>query len=250
MAKNTFGAKTWKNMLSFSTPLLQRGETVLVGFSGGPDSVCLLHFLRHLAGKKHFEILAVHVHHGLRGKAADADATFCRHLCKEWKVPFILKKKAVRALAKKLDLSIEHAARKARYEAFAEAARQTGASKVALGHHLDDQAETVLLNLLRGTQPEGLCGIPLRRPLNKQVEIVRPLLCITRAEVEEYLKENKLSYVTDETNTDETYRRNWVRAELLPLLAKRQPQIRQHLALMAERLSRKLNKTSAKGAPL
>ena len=247
MAKNTFGAKTWKNMLAFSAPLFKRGETVVVGFSGGPDSVCLLHFLRHLAGKKHFEIIAVHVHHGLRGKAADADAAFCRRLCKEWQVPFILKKKAVRTLAKKLDLSIEHAARKARYEAFAEAARRMGAGKIALGHHLDDQAETILLNILRGTQPEGLCGIPLRRPLNKQVEIVRPLLCVTR-EVEEYLKENKLAFVTDETNLDETYRRNWVRHELLPLLQSKQPQVRQHLALMAERLFEKLNKAAAKGA--
>ncbi|MBO7238411.1 MAG: tRNA lysidine(34) synthetase TilS [Elusimicrobiaceae bacterium] len=242
MAKNTFGAKTWKNMLAFTTPFFKRGETVLVGFSGGPDSVCLMHFLRYLAGKKHFEIIAVHVHHGLRGKAADKDAAFCRRLCKTWDIPFILKKKNVRSLAKKLDLSIEHAARKARYEAFAQAARSTGATKLALGHHLDDQAETVLLNLLRGTQPEGLCGIPVRRMLNKKVEIVRPLLCITRAEVQEYLQENNLSFVTDETNFDETYRRNWVRGELLPLLESKQPQIRQHLAVMAQRLSEKLKK--------
>ena len=242
MTKNTFEAKTWKNMLAFASSFFTRGETVLVGFSGGPDSVCLLHFLHYLAGKKHFDILAVHVHHGLRGKSADADAAFCRRFCKERDIAFILKKKNVRALAKKLDLSIEHAARKARYEVFAEAARQTGATKIALGHHLDDQAETVLLNLLRGTQPEGLCGIPVRRPLNKRVEIVRPLLCVTRAEVEEYLKENKLSFVTDETNFDEAYRRNWVRKELLPLLESKQPQIRQHLAQIAQRLSEKLGK--------
>ena len=228
-------------MLGFFDPLFARGETVLVGFSGGPDSVCLVHFLRHLAGKKHFELIAVHVHHGLRGKAADADAAFCRKLCKAWDIPFVLKKKAVRTLAKKLDLSVEHAARKSRYAAFAEVARKTGATKLALGHHMDDQAETVLLNLLRGTWPEGLCGIPLRRALNKQVEIVRPLLCITRAEVEEYLKENKLPFVTDQTNADDTYRRNWVRHELLPLLEKKQPQIRQHLVLMAARLAEKLN---------
>ena len=227
-------------MLAFARPLFKRGETVLVGFSGGPDSVCLIHFLRHLASKQHFEIIALHVHHGLRGKAADKDAAFCKRFCKAHDIEFMLKKKKVRALAKKLDLSTEHAARKARYEAFAEVARTTGASKVALGHHLDDQAETVLLNLLRGTQPEGLCGIPLRRALNKQVEIVRPLLCITRAEVEEYLKENKLPFVTDETNSDETYRRNWIRHELLPMMARKQPQIRRHLALMASRLAEKL----------
>lgn len=240
MAKNTFGAKTWKNMLAFAQPFFNRGETVLVGFSGGPDSVCLVHFLRHLSHKKHFELIAVHVHHGLRGKSADADASFCRQLCKKWGVQFVLKKKAVRALAKKLDLSLEHAARKARYEAFAQVARQSGASKLALGHHIDDQVETVLLNLLRGTRPEGLCGIPIRRMLNKQVEIVRPLLCVTRAEVEQYLKENKLPSVTDETNLEDVYRRNWVRHQLLPLLESKQPQIRQHIALMASRLTQRL----------
>lgn len=227
-------------MLAFSAPLFKRGETVLVGFSGGPDSVCLLHFLRHLGRKKHFSVAAVHVHHGLRGAEADADAAFCRQLCKSWEVPFLLKKRAVRALAKKLDLSPEHAARKARYEAFAQAARQTGATKLALGHHLDDQAETVLLNLLRGTRPEGLCGIPLRRALNSRVEIVRPLLCISRAEVEEYLQENDLPSVTDKTNWDDAFTRNWIRHTLLPLLAQKQPQIRRHLAQMAQRLADKL----------
>ena len=240
MTKKTFGASTWKNLLAFASPFFKRGETVLVGFSGGPDSVCLLHFLHYLAGKKHFDLAAVHVHHGLRGAAADADARFCRDLCKQWDIPFLLYKKNVRALAKKLDLSTEHAARKARYEAFAQAAKKTGACKIALGHHLDDQAETVLLNLLRGTRAEGLCGIPVRRMLNKTTEIVRPLLCITRAEVEEYLQENNLSCVTDQTNFDEVYTRNWIRRELLPMLEKKQPKIRQHLAGMAAQLAEKL----------
>lgn len=240
MTKKTFGATTWKNLLAFASPFFKRGETVLVGFSGGPDSVCLLHFLHYLAGKKHFDLVAVHVHHGLRGAAADADARFCRDVCKQWDIPFLLYKKNVRALAKKLDLSTEHAARKARYEAFAQAAKKTGACKIALGHHLDDQAETVLLNLLRGTRAEGLCGIPVRRMLNKTTEIVRPLLCITRAEVEEYLKENDLSCVTDQTNFDEVYTRNWIRRELLPMLEKKQPKIRQHLAGMAAQLAEKL----------
>ena len=241
MKKRTFGARTWKNMLAFAQPLFKRGETVLVGFSGGPDSVCLLHFLHFLAGKKHFEVIAVHVHHGLRGAAADADARFCRGLCQKLDIPFLCYKKAVRSLAKKLDLSIEHAARKARYEAFAAAARKTGACKIALGHHLDDQAETVLLNLLRGTRAEGLCGIPLRRPLTAKTEVVRPLLCITRAEVEEYLEVNGLPCVTDQTNLDDAYTRNWIRLQLLPMLEHKQPKIRQHLAAMAAQLAEKLS---------
>lgn len=240
MAKKTFDAKTWKNMLAFSEPFFKRAELVIVGFSGGADSVCLLHFLRHLAKKKHFEIVAVHVNHGLRGKDSLADEKFCRALAKQLEVEFVSKKKAVRALAKKWNLSIEHAARKARYEAFAEVAQKMDAAKIALGHHLDDQAETILLNILRGTRAEGLCGIPVRRPLNKKVEIVRPLLCITRDEVEEYISLNSLSFVTDQTNFDDIYTRNWVRHELLPMLQKKQPKIRQHLAGMAEQLTNKL----------
>ena len=227
-------------MLAFSEPFFKRGETVLTGFSGGPDSVCLLHFLHYLSEKKHFELVAVHVNHGLRGAAAEADARFCRTLCRQMGITLLTYKKAVRALAKKLDLSIEHAARKARYEAFVQAAKKTGATKIALGHHLDDQAETVLLNLLRGTRAEGLCGIPVRRALTKNTEIVRPLLCITRSEVEEYLQVNDLPFVTDQTNLDDAYTRNWIRHQLLPLLEQKQPKIRQHLAGMAAQLADKL----------
>ena len=217
----------------------------MVGLSGGADSVCLLHFLRYLAGEKHFSLAAAHVNHGLRGKAAAADQRFCRDLCKELDVEFLTVKTDAKKVAAKYNLSPEHGARKARYEAFSRLAKQWGANKLALGHQLDDQAETVLLNLLRGTRAEGLCGIPVRRPLNKNVEIVRPLLCITRAEVEEYLKENDLPCVTDQTNFDDAYTRNWIRHELLPLLEKKQPQIRRHLAGMAAQLAEKLKKPSA-----
>lgn len=242
MTQKNFSAHTWKNILAFSSLLFSRGDRVLVGFSGGADSVCLLHFLCYLSRKKHFWLGAVHVNHGLRGAQAKADESFCRALCKSWKIPLTVKKKAVRALARKLDLSPEHAARKARYEAFAQAAKETQATKIALGHHLDDQAETVLLNLLRGTKAKGLCGIPRSRSLNKRVEIVRPLLCITRAEVENYLQKNALSFVTDQTNDDDAYTRNWVRHTLLPLLQQKQPKIKQHLCMMAVELTEKFSK--------
>ena len=105
---------------------------------------------------------------------------------------------------------------------------------MALGHQLDDQAETVLLNLLRGTKAKGLAGIPVRRPLAKDLEIVRPLLCITRAETEAYLQNNGLGHITDQTNFDDQYTRNWIRSALLPLLETKQPQIKNHLALIAQ----------------
>ncbi|WP_428070913.1 tRNA lysidine(34) synthetase TilS [Candidatus Avelusimicrobium alvi] len=233
MTKKSFNASVLPRMRAFASRLVGRGDAVLVGLSGGADSVCLLHFLRYLAGEKHFLLAAVHVNHGLRGREAAQDQRFCKNLCKELGIEFITQKTDAKKVAKKLDLSPEHGARKARYDAFVKAARKWGANKLALGHHLDDQAETVLLNLLRGTKAKGLAGIPVRRPLAKDVEIVRPLLCVTRAETEAYLQNNGLEHVTDRTNFDDAFTRNWVRGTLLPLLATKQPQIKHHLALIA-----------------
>lgn len=237
MAKKNFNASVLPIMRAFSAKLITAKDSVLVGLSGGADSVCLLHFLQYLAKDKHFALAAVHVNHGLRAGAAQADEEFCQKLCQQLDILLFVKHVNARQTAQKYNLSPEHGARKARYTAYQQVAKKWGATKLALGHHLDDQAETVLLNLLRGTKAQGLGGIPLRRPLGKSVEIVRPLLCITRAQVETYLTQNKLSHVTDQTNFDDAYRRNWVRHTLLPLLEQKQPQIRQHLAQIAAEIA-------------
>lgn len=237
MPKKNFNASVLPKMRAFAAKLIDRKDVVLVGLSGGADSVCLLHFLQYLAKEKHFALAAVHVNHGLRGRAADADEQFCKKLCENLAIPLFVKHVDAQAVAQQYDLSPEHGARKARYKAYAQVAKTWGATKLALGHHLDDQAETFLLNLLRGTKAQGLGGIPLRRPLKPGVEIVRPLLCVTRAEVEAYLAQNNLSHVTDQTNFDDVYRRNWVRNTLLPLLETKQPQIRQHLAQFAAQIA-------------
>lgn len=237
MPKKNFNASVLPKMRAFTSKLITRKDCVLVGLSGGADSVCLLHFLQYVAKEKHFALAAVHVNHGLRGRAAAADEKFCKTLCQQLGIDLFVKKVNAKAVAKKYDLSPEHGARKARYQAYAQIAKKWGATKLALGHHLDDQAETFLLNLLRGTKAQGLAGIPLHRPLGPGVEIVRPLLCITRAQVEEYLRQNQLAHVTDQTNFDDAYRRNWVRGTLLPLLESKQPQIRQHLAQFAAEIA-------------
>ena len=237
MTKKSFNASVLPRMRAFSTKLIARKDAVLVGFSGGADSVCLLHFLHYLAKEKHFRLAAVHINHGLRGRAATDDQRFCKTFCHTHGIEFFAEKVAVKKLAREHDLSPEHAARKARYLAFGKVARKWEATKLALGHHLDDQAETFLLNLLRGTKAKGLAGIPLRRPLCPGVEIIRPLLCVTRAETEEYLANNGLSHVTDQTNFDDAFRRNWVRHALLPLLETKQPQIRAHLAILAQEIA-------------
>jgi len=219
----------WQELIKFDKRhgFFKPKAGVLVGLSGGADSVALLHFVKQIAQKKQFAVYACHVHHGLR-KAAGKDAAFCAALAKKAGVPFILKKVNVKALAKKENLSPEHAARKARYAALEEAARKYNCPKIALAHHLDDHVETILLNLLRGTKAKGLLGIPVKRAAGKR-EIIRPFLCITRAQVMAYIKSHKLEYVDDETNSEDIYTRNWVRAKLLPLLEEKQPKIRQHL---------------------
>ena len=237
MTKKSFNASVLPRMRAFTARLITRKDAVLVGLSGGADSVCLLHFLHYLAKEKHFRLAALHVNHGLRGKAADADQRFCKELCQSLGIAFFAQKAAVKKVARELKLSPEHAARKARYAVFVKAARAWGATKLALGHHLDDQAETVLLNLLRGTQAKGLAGIPLRRPLTPTVEIIRPLLCVTREETEAYLKNNQLTHITDQSNFDDKFTRNWIRGKLLPLLETKQPQIKKHLAQMAAQMA-------------
>lgn len=240
MKNKNFNAAVLPRMRAFASKLISRNDLVLVGFSGGADSVCLLHFLNYLAQEKHFRLAAIHINHGLRGRAAAADQRFCQHFCKTHDIEFFTEKVDVKKWIKKQDLSPEHAARKARYEAFIKVARKWGATKLALGHHLDDQAETVLLNLLRGTKAKGLGGIPLCRPLCTGVEIVRPLLCISKKETEAYLENNGLTHQTDQTNFDDIFTRNWIRSTLLPLLETKQPQIRTHLALLAADVSRLL----------
>ena len=233
-----FKAATWQTLIRFEreNAFFKPKDKVLIGLSGGADSVALLHFLKQLSVKKYFSVYACHVNHGLR-KAAARDADFARKISAELGVPFILKKVNVKALAKKERLSTEHAARKARYSAFEDAAKKYGCNKIALAHHLDDNAETILLNILRGTKAKGLLGIPPRRFLGKR-EIVRPFLCITRQEVLNYIKEHKLAFVEDETNLDDIYTRNWVRQKLLPLLETKQPKIRQHLLLISRDLAK------------
>jgi tRNA(Ile)-lysidine synthase len=229
MDNSTFRAKIWQALIKFdkANNFFKPKDRVLIGLSGGADSIALLHFAARMAQKKHFEVFACHINHGLRA-AAPKDAAFAKSAAAGLKVPFLLKKVNVKALAKKENLSVEHAARKARYKAFEEAAKKFNCSKIALAHHLDDHAETILLNLLRGTKAKGLLGIPVKRALGK-LFIIRPFLCITRAEVMEYVKTHELAFVDDETNFEDIYTRNWVRLKLLPLLESKQPKIRQHL---------------------
>ena len=184
------------------------GQTVTVALSGGADSVCLLHLLNRLKDEYGFLLTAAHLNHGLRGEEADADESFCRALCEEWGIPFVSAKLDVMALRRNGE-SVETAARRLRYDFLYQAAEGT----VALAHTADDQLETVLFRLCRGASTKGLSGIPPKRD-----RIVRPLIDCTREQIECYCAEQNLSFVTDSTNADDTYTRNYLRHQVVPLL--------------------------------
>jgi len=220
--------------------LVSPGDRILIAVSGGPDSVCLAHHLRRVSGPKRLRLSMLHVHHGLRGKEADRDAAFVARLASRLGIPLAIKRISVRDFAKRERRSLEDAARVLRYRTLAERAVASGCNKVAAGHQLDDQAETVLMHLLRGTKARGLAGIPAKRPLKGKVALIRPLLILRREDVLEYLRAYGLRLRKDRSNDSERFTRNWVRRRLLPLLETRNPSIREHLTAIAGDIGRRL----------
>ena len=190
--------------------MLDKGSRVLAAVSGGADSVCMLYLLVSAGYKPQ----VVHVHHMIRGREADRDAAFVSELCKRLGLEFSLIYKDVPAISKQRGMSQEQAARECRYEALFEQAKKTGADKIAVAHNQNDQAETVLMRLIRGSGLTGLTGMRPVRPDG----LIRPLLSFSRAEIEEYCNQRGIAYVTDSTNLSEEYSRNYVRKRLLPAM--------------------------------
>lgn len=193
--------------------MLTCGDRVIAGVSGGADSVCLFLVLLELREKIGFDLIAVHVHHGLRREAADQDQQFVEALCEQHRIPLEIFRVNLESIAKKRKQSLEEAGRMVRREAFDSVCKKYGGNKIALAHHQNDNAETLLWNLSRGTGLDGLGGI---RPVNG--EFIRPLLCMNRKEIEEYLAKRKQSYCIDETNAGTDYTRNKLRHLVLPIL--------------------------------
>ncbi len=197
--------------------MLAAGDAVLVAVSGGPDSVALLLALGQLAPARGWRLTAAHLHHGLRGAAADADARFVTQLTRRLGVALITEKVDTQAEARRRKLSIETAGRRLRYQFLNRCAHRHGCRRIALGHHCNDNAELVLMNLIRGAGPLGLAAMP---PVRDR-RFIRPLLDVDRRRILAFLNAMGAAYREDETNRHLHHTRNWVRRVLLPLIAKR-----------------------------
>ena len=216
--------------------LIKPGACVIVGFSGGPDSLCLLHALYSIMDSFELTIVPVHVNHMIR-KEANEEAENCERICSRLGLDCLTYEASCKDLAESEGMGIEEAGRIIRYQIFDDVASELAEDGtredrivIALAHNADDQAETVLFRLLRGTGPHGLAGIPEYRTTEAGHDLVRPLLGISRSEIESYIKENRLHPNIDRSNKDNSYARNRIRNELIPYLEENyNPKIRDNL---------------------
>lgn len=203
--------------------LIEKEDRIVLGVSGGADSICLLHTLNELKKALEIRLFVVHINHGIRGEEASRDENYVREFCKKLNVEFFSFHYSIPKVADMLKISEEEAGRKARYESFENVSKDISKIekidiskiKIAVAHNKNDTAETVLHNLTRGSGISGLKGI-----LAKNGRIIRPLLSFTRDEIEEYLDKNKIKYMTDSTNLENEYTRNILRNKVFPILAK------------------------------
>ncbi len=213
--------------------LIRRHATVIVGVSGGADSVCLLLLLWQQRRKLAIRVVAAHVEHGIRGEESIADAAFVRKLCARLEIPLESFAVSVPAYATEQGIGLEEAARVLRYDCYRRLAARLAAEgepvEVALAHHADDNAETMLFQMARGSGIEGMAGMRPKRELAPGIFLIRPLLAVTRGEIESWLARRRQDYRTDSTNADRTYSRNRIRGELMPVLKEINAQAVGHL---------------------
>lgn len=196
--------------------MFNKGDKVIVGVSGGPDSICLIHILYALKDKLGINLVAAHVNHCLRGEEADKDEEYVKEFCKNTGIECFVKRVDVHKVSIDKGISSEMAGREVRYEFFKEILEKTNGQKIAVAHNANDQAETILMRIMRGSGLEGLVGI---RAVRDDI-YVRPILHITRKEIEEYCEYNKLNPRIDKTNLENIFTRNKIRLELIPYIEK------------------------------
>lgn len=196
--------------------MIQEGDKVLIALSGGPDSVCLLNIMNNLKKELNITLFAAHINHCLRGKEADEDEAYVKEICNRLGIECYVKRADINRIAKERGVSSEMAGREVRYSFFEELREKLGIQKIALAHNANDQTETILMRLMRGTGIEGLIGI---RPVRDEA-FIRPILVLERFEIENYCLVNKLNPRIDKTNLETIYTRNKIRLELIPYIQK------------------------------
>ena len=194
--------------------MIGQGDFIAVGVSGGADSVCLLLLLCELKQEYDLELCAVHINHGIR-REAFKDQEFVENLCRRRKVPWITFSEDVKGIAEKQSMSLEEAGRMIRYRCFRKVLDMHGGGKIAVAHHQNDQAETMLYRMSRGTGIQGLKGMEAVR-----ADVIRPLLCLKKEEILAYLKEKGQDWMEDASNEDNTFARNKIRNQVIPALTK------------------------------
>lgn len=213
--------------------LIKRGDSVLIGLSGGPDSVALTHVLAGLRKSMRLSLGAAYINHGLRPRDARREEAFCEDLCRSLNIELQIVREKIKDLARERGLGIEEAGRDFRYGVFEAIAEEDGYDKIAVAHHVDDRVETILLNLFRGAGRTGLTGMPIWRD-----KIIRPLFDCTKEEIIAWLKAGKHQYCTDVSNRQSEYNRNFIRNKVLPMLRdKVNPKVDQAILGMAETLA-------------
>ncbi|MBR6545973.1 MAG: tRNA lysidine(34) synthetase TilS [Clostridia bacterium] len=232
---STFWRATERVRKALRSLIPSRGAGILVALSGGADSIFLLSCLSRIAESEGIRLSALHVEHGIRGEESLSDAELCRALCAELSVPLTVVSLSVPTEAEKTGEGLEECARRLRYEALEKERERLSLDYIAVAHHADDQAETVLLHLLRGSGARGLCGMaPLRG------RILRPLLGFSADEIRTLVSKAEIPFAVDSTNADETYTRNFVRARVLPTLERVTPEPASAICRAAELLRRDL----------
>ena len=216
--------------------LLKENSKVLTAVSGGPDSVALLHILWKNRVMFNMELAAITVDHNLRGEASKEDVEFVKDLCAKWNIPCMVKSVDVQAHKKQYGTGTQIAARELRYQAFEEEMTAGNYDCLAFGHHGDDQVETVLMALIKNAHPSNLTGIPMQRSFANGA-IIRPLLCVGKKEIKQYLSNQQLPYKDDASNFTRAYTRNRLRLDVIPLLERENPNLRVTIQELANTLT-------------
>lgn len=213
---------------------LPKDTPVLLAYSGGADSSALLHLLKEDSITNGYKLYAAHFNHQIRGDEAERDAEFCKKACELLNIPFCLGTADIPALAKENGNSIETEAREQRYAFFENVMRENTIPVLVTAHHAEDQIESIMLHILRGSGVSGLCGIAPCRDFANNLFLVRPLLNAQKDDILSYCEENKIEFVTDSTNSDVGYARNFIRAELTPKMRTLQPKLSKTFERLSE----------------